>query len=207
MQMALTHRSFGTPNNERLEWLGDALLACEVSLLVYERFPQIVEGGLSVIRTQLVNNAALAKLARRIGLEKHMRFGKADMHGGRNNERALAGVMEAYLAAIYLDGGDIRSLLADWLDSDLNAIGEHIRRHGVRALRPAKSLLQEFLQRYGKPLPIYRLIKTDTVNRQSVFSVECRATSDCAHQASAATLAAAEEEAASLCLKQLNSKI
>ena len=202
-QLALTHCSFGQPNNERLEWLGDALLEFEVSVLVYVRFGHIAEGGLSLIRSRLVNNTALAAVARRIDLSSHIRIGQADIKDGRDNDNIIASAMEAYLAAIYLDGGDVRTLLTDLLEDDLAAIDEIIRRDGVRMLRDAKSLLQEFLQQRGLPPPVYTLLKTAVVNRQQMLFVECRATKKYAAQASAITRLAAETEAASLCLNQL----
>lgn len=200
---ALTHRSFGKPNNERLEWLGDALLQSHASAIVYRRFPRVAEGGLTFIRTRLVCGETLARLARQFSLPAQLRLGGAELPHGRDNDNILAGAMEAYVAAVHLDGGDIGAFLAALFAEDLDDIEKQIRRDGVRALRDAKTRLQEFVQARGETPPTYRLVKKHGRAHQQTFVVECRTHDGGATRAQGASLAAAQQEAARLYLKKL----
>ena len=204
-ELALTHRSMGKPNNERLEWLGDALLQFHCSAIIYEKFAFVSEGGMSFIRTQLVCGETLARLARRIGLPPLLRLGTVEQSHGRDNDNILEGAMEAYLAAVHLDGGDVRHLLQRLLAEELEDIGEKIQRDGLRALRDPKTRLQEFLQAQGKKIPSYQLIKETGKAHQRVFLVECRADDSCVRWASATSVLAAQQKAAEQCLQQLQS--
>ena len=201
-RLAMTHRSFGTPHNERLEWLGDAVMQFEVSRLLYQHFPALNEGGLSAIRTRLVSGQALAVLARRLALGECARLGAANMRQGRDNDRLLAGLAEAYIAAVYLDGGDVHTLLDGLLREDIHALEKQVQQEGIRALADAKTRLQELLQQQGKPLPQYQLVQQRGKKNAPVFTVACHAG---ALQATGSgySRTAAEQQAAAACLAQL----
>src|SRR5207249_9116626 len=100
LREALTHRSFGVPHNERLEFVGDAVLNCVVALALFERFPNTAEGDLSRARAHLVNKDTLAQVARRVGLGGAIRLGEGEMRsGGTNRASILADAMEAVFGA------------------------------------------------------------------------------------------------------------
>lgn len=196
---ALTHRGLGTPNNERLEWLGDAILQQETSLLLYARFPAASEGDLSQLRTHLVNRDALARLARRLNLGGQARLGKAGMRGGRNNDKLLANLMEAHLAAIHLDGGDVRAFIAALLADDIAALDTQIAAEGIQTLTNPKTRLQEYLQKRQFPAPTYTLVTRQGRADNPVFTIECSAATGHRARARGATRSAAEQNAARKC--------
>ena len=106
LRTALTHRSFGTPNNERLEFLGDGLLNCIVASALYKRFPDLPEGDLSRLRANLVRQDALHQLAVMLGIGDCLRLGEGEMKsGGSQRPSILADALEALFGAIYLDAG------------------------------------------------------------------------------------------------------
>src|SRR5262252_6297161 len=106
LAQALTHRSFGTPHNERLEFLGDGVLNCVVAAELFERFPDLPEGDLSRMRAHLVRQEALHQLAQNLGLGEHLRLGEGEMRsGGAARPSILADAVEALIGAVFLDGG------------------------------------------------------------------------------------------------------
>ncbi len=174
---ALTHRSFaseaGRPgrHNERLEFLGDAVLGLAAARRLYERFPDCAEGRLSKIKAGLVSAAALHGVARRIGLGRFLQLGGAEEgSGGREKKGLLVDALEALIAAVYLDGGlAAAERLIDRLILSPKAI------EGVEsnlATDNAKSTLQEILQGKGEPLPVYRVVEEIGPPHQRRFRVE-----------------------------------
>src|SRR3990172_3953436 len=106
LRQALTHRSFGQPNNERLEFLGDSVLNCAVAALLYERFSEIDEGDLSRVRANLVRQQSLFEIAKRLELSQLLLLGDGERKsGGSRRPSILADALEALIGAIYLDGG------------------------------------------------------------------------------------------------------
>ena len=106
LQEALTHRSFGLPNNERLEFLGDSVLNCTISGLLFKKFPTIAEGDLSRIRANLVNQSTLFDLALSIGIADLIRLGEGEKKSGGNNRPSiLANALEAIIGAVFIEGG------------------------------------------------------------------------------------------------------
>src|SRR5206468_3380474 len=106
LREALTHRSFGVPHNERLEFVGDAVLNCAVALMLFEQFPATQEGELSRARANLVNRDTLVQLGRQIGLGAHIRLGEGEIKsGGADRASIIADALEAVLGAVFLDGG------------------------------------------------------------------------------------------------------
>lgn len=168
---ALSHRSLdqGQANNERLEFLGDALISMLVAWGLTERFADADEGTLSRMRTLLVSRKAQAGQARRIGLGDHLLLGpSAEGSGGRASDALLSGALEALVAAVFLDAGlqQCRAVLARLLAADLAAITEQ----GGSAMADAKTRLQQHLQASGQALPHYQPLGDHPPHR-----VQCRA--------------------------------
>lgn len=170
LSQALTHRSYGYPNNERLEFLGDSVLNCAVAGLVFRHFSTLPEGDLTRLRANLVNQEALFKLAKQLDLGDHIKLGEGELKSGGNNRSSiLADAFEAVLGAIYLDGGFVRAegvvitlftpLLSEF---DLQNSG-----------KDPKTLLQEYLQSQKLMLPKYSIIVTSGEAHQQQFQVEC----------------------------------
>jgi ribonuclease-3 len=168
---ALTHRSFGTPHNERLEFLGDSLLNCAVATLLYERFGQLPEGDLSRLRAALVNQASLSEVATALGLGDRLRLGEGELKsGGFRRPSILADAVEALLGAVYLDAGfeAVRGVVA-------RALGDRLeRKDGLPVDKDPKTALQEHLQARKLQLPRYSVQRTEGEAHDQVFTVECR---------------------------------
>jgi ribonuclease III len=171
LRQALTHRSFGTPHNERLEFIGDAVLNCVVALALYERFPQMPEGDLSRTRAHLVNRDMLAQVARRLDLGTELRLGEGELRsGGAERGSILADALEAVFGAVFLDAGFVAArdvidtVYADVLrDADPAALG-----------KDPKTRLQEWLQARHINVPDYLVIATTGEAHAQQFAVECR---------------------------------
>jgi ribonuclease III len=170
-RQALTHRSFGAPHNERLEFLGDSLLNCSVATLLYERFPQQPEGDLSRLRAALVNQASLSEVALNLGLGDRLRLGEGELKsGGFRRPSILADSLEALLGAVFLDAGfeavrrSVEKLLTEKLES---AVDKPVDKD-------PKTALQEHLQGRGLALPRYVVQKTEGEAHEQTFIVECR---------------------------------
>jgi ribonuclease III len=166
--LALTHRSIGKPNNERLEFLGDALLGAIIAELLYEVHPKSNEGELSRLRAQLVNGQALAVIARELELGDELKLGPGELKtGGFRRDSILADAFEALVAAIYVDGG---------FDACREAVrglfGERIAALR-RSSKDAKTRLQEYLQAGGWSLPVYELIASHGEDHAKTFDVSC----------------------------------
>jgi len=172
---ALTHRSVGANNNERLEFLGDSVLNLVISSRLYEVHPEAQEGDLSRMRARLVRGVSLTELASSIGLGKHLNLGEGEMKsGGFRRASILADAFEALIGAIFLDGGyaacqtEILRLF-DPLIKDLP---------DVEQLKDAKTRLQEWLQARGRPLPEYRLMREEGADHAKKFHIQCKISDD-----------------------------
>jgi ribonuclease III len=198
---ALTHRSFGAPHNERLEFLGDSLLNCAVATLLYERFPQLPEGDLSRLRAALVNQSSLSEVATHLGLGDRLRLGEGELKsGGFRRPSILADAVEALLGAVFLDAGfdAVRGVVA-------RALGERLdRKEGLPVDKDPKTALQEHLQARKLQLPRYSVSRTEGEAHDQTFTVECRV-DDLGFTASGqgASRRAAEQAAAEGVLAQL----
>jgi len=170
---ALTHRSFANEkprlaprDNERLEFLGDAVAELAVSSMLYQRFPDAPEGELTRRRADLVCEPSLAAIAGELGLGDALRLGRGEERsGGRDKPRLLASALEACLGAVYLDGG---SLVADRVARDLFA--ERLDRDPPGA-RDFKSRVQERVQADARVTPVYRVLATDGPDHARRFRV------------------------------------
>ncbi len=194
LRQALTHRSHGVPHNERLEFVGDAVLNCVVALSLYERFPTLPEGELSRARAHLVNRETLALVARRLGLGNAIELGEGELRsGGSDRTSILADAMEAVFGAVFLDAGfdaargAIDAAYADLLrEADPATLG-----------KDPKTRLQEWLQSRRLAVPEYAIIGTTGEAHAQRFAVECRmAELSIVVQGSGTSRRAAEQDAA-----------
>ena len=170
LRQALTHRSHGAVHNERLEFLGDAVLNCVVAAELYRLFPQLPEGDLSRLRASLVNQQSLCEIASRIDLGAQLLLGEGELKsGGARRPSMLADALEALIGAVFLDGGfaAAATVTLRLLDQPLKAIDPSASG------KDPKTLLQEYLQGRRIPLPQYSVIATSGEAHEQLFHVEC----------------------------------
>jgi ribonuclease III, bacterial len=173
MVLALTHRSFAGRNNERLEFLGDAILNFVAGEALFDRFPLAREGQLSRLRARLVKGETLAVLARGFDLGEYLRLGSGELKsGGFRRESILADALEALIGAIYLDAGmDMaRERVLAWLAGEFEGLTL------VDTNKDPKTRLQEFLQSRGCELPRYEVVDIQGEPHCRTFFVECEIT-------------------------------
>lgn len=170
LQQALTHRSAGAVNNERLEFLGDALIGFTIAEVLIARFPQADEGTLSRMRASLVKRESLAHLARRLQLGDYLRLGVGELRtGGHTRDSILADALEAVLGAVYLDGEFTRAqTVVNNLFHPLLA-----QLDGTRASKDPKTRLQELLQARHRPIPEYEVLMVGGSQHAQSFTVRC----------------------------------
>lgn len=169
-ELALTHRSHGSRNNERLEFLGDAALNFIVGHAIFQRLPESKEGELSRYRANLVKGVTLAEIANELQLGEHLHLGGGEMKsGGHRRASILADTVEAIIGAIYIDGGmtSCETCVLHWFDSRL----ENLAQSGQK---DAKTKLQEFLQARGYSLPLYEVVDISGEAHSQAFTVECQ---------------------------------
>jgi ribonuclease III len=170
LSRALTHRSFGADHNERLEFLGDAVLSLAISGLLFERFAGSDEGDLTRVRAHLVREDSLHRVAVQLGLPEVLNLGEGEARGGGAQRASiLADALEAVLGATFLDGGfDAARALVKGL------FGEVIQTTDVASWsKDAKTELQEWLQARRLPVPTYRISATRGQAHAQTFEVEC----------------------------------
>lgn len=171
LTQALTHRSAGAPHNERLEFLGDALVNLIVAEALFQHWPNADEGALTRARAELVRESALAPIARQLDLGSRLILGPGEMKsGGHRRDSILADALEAVVAAIYLDSGfeTCRAVVMPWFQSAMDALPPP---HKVG--KDAKTRLQEWLQGKQKPLPVYALVSESGEEHAKTFHVTC----------------------------------
>ena len=203
LRQALTHRSHSQPHNERLEFIGDAVLNCVIATELFKRFPALPEGDLSRHRAALVNQATLASHAQALSLGAQLRLGEGERRsGGAHRPSILADAVEALIGAVYLDGGfavaeaAVLLLFADLLDGiDVAAAG-----------KDAKTALQEWLQARRLALPEYRVTSVTGEAHRQQFDVECLVAGGIRGHGSGASRRTAEQTAAREALAQLRSE-
>lgn len=171
LRQALTHRSAAAKNNERLEFLGDAILGFEVAEILYHRHPDAAEGQLSRARSQLVKRETLASIARKLELSEYLILGSGELaSGGQNRDSILSDAVEAIIAAVYMDGGMeqsralVRRILSERIDK--SAPGEQLKDNKTR--------LQEFLQSKKLDLPVYEVLSVKGEAHEQRFLVQCQ---------------------------------
>ncbi|MCE8020009.1 ribonuclease III [Halomonas sp. MCCC 1A11036] len=204
LELAMTHRSFGGQNNERLEFLGDSIVNFVIAEALYARFPQAREGQLSRLRARLVRGQTLAELAREMSFGECLRLGSGEMKsGGHRRDSILADAVEAVLGAIYLDAGmDVaRARVLAWYAERLESIDLQDTQ------KDPKTRLQEFLQSRQSPLPRYEVVSVEGEAHDQTFTVECHIELLDSHTlGTGSSRRHAEQQAAELALLQLENQ-
>ena len=203
LAQALTHRSAGAPHNERLEFLGDALVGLLVAEALYLRWPKADEGAMTRARAELVRESSLARIARDLELGARITLGPGEMKtGGHRRDSILSDALEALVGAIYLDLGfeACRDVVMPWF-------APHVEALPVGGIgKDPKTRLQEWLQARQRPLPAYDLISEGGEEHARVFHVRCvLAEPPLETRGSGGSRRAAEQEAATAALAQLES--
>ena len=177
LQRALTHRSWGADHNERLEFLGDAVLALAVSELLYERFSGSDEGDLTRVRAHLVREDSLHRAGLGLGLPALLRLSDGEARGGgAQRPSILADAVEALIGAVFLDGGYDKPILATKATLEIvqSLFGEVIQATEAESWsKDAKTELQEWLQARRIAVPAYRIMATHGQAHAATFEVEC----------------------------------
>lgn len=201
LELALTHRSVGSRNNERLEFLGDALLNAVMASELFLRHADLDEGTLSRLRAGLVNQNALAELAAGLDLGSYLQLASGEAKsGGQQRASIQADALEAILGAIFMDGGweSARRVILRLFAARL------AHPPALHALKDSKTQLQELLQARSLPLPVYRLETVSGADHAQKFSVSCHVASlALGASGSAGSRRAAEQEAARRVLELL----
>ncbi len=170
LDVALTHRSHGTPHNERLEFLGDGVLNFLVAEDLYRRFPGAAEGILTRMRAGIVAKPSLARVARALELGPCLRLGGGELkNGGYDRDSILADALEAIIGAIYLDGG-LEPCRRFVLGRFAEALAEV---HPDEVVKDPKSRLQEYLHQHAREVPTYRVVEIHGEPHAQHFIVEC----------------------------------
>ncbi len=202
---ALTHRSRGAINYERLEFLGDSVLNLVISSRLFELKPDASEGDLSRMRARLVRGESLTDIASGLGLGKQLNLGEGEMKsGGFRRASILADAFEALLGAIFLDSdyASCRSVILDLFDPLIEKLP------GIEELKDAKTRLQEWLQGRGRPLPEYTLLREEGADHVKKFHVQCTIADDGSTvEASGSSRRRAEQAAAAKVLKLLQASV
>lgn len=202
LQQALTHRSQGALNNERLEYLGDGFLNFVIGATLYERRPRAEEGALSRLRASLVREESLALIARELALGELLRLGESEQKsGGRRRDSILADALEAIIGAIYLDGG-----FPSARDSCLRLFASMLDNlPDPETLKDPKTRLQEWLQSQSRPLPCYEVLGESGPAHRREFRVRCSlADADEITEAAGGSRRGAEQRTAEMMLEKLN---
>jgi len=170
LKLALTHRSMGSNNNERLEFLGDSILGVVISRELYKRFDHVDEGKLSRLRSHLVRGQTLAQLAGKLELSDILILGSGELKsGGFKRESIQADAVEAIFGAVLLDSDfeTVNTVILDLYHDLLDDINPN------DSLKDPKTKLQEYLQKRSNTLPKYELVKTVGKDHNAVFTVNC----------------------------------
>lgn len=171
LAQALTHRSAGAPHNERLEFLGDALVGLFVAEALYLHWPKADEGAMTRARAELVRESALAQIARELELGARLVLGAGEMKsGGHRRDSILSDALEALVAAIYLDAGfeRCRAVVLPWFERTI------LELPVGKVEKDPKTRLQEWLQARQRPLPVYELLSESGDEHARQFRIRCR---------------------------------
>lgn len=202
LEEALTHPSVSsaklTPSYQRLEFFGDRVLGLVIAQMLFQDFPEDNEGALSRRLTSLVRRETLAQVAQKVGLDSYVRVVGSELRAkGRQRESILADCCEAVIAALYIDGG------LEVTEAFIYRYWHPILEHVNTDLKDPKSLLQEWAQRGGKPIPEYVIIETHGAHHRPTFVLEVRVEGVEAVQGKGASKREAAQVAAKAMLEQL----
>lgn len=203
LRQAMTHRSHGHQNNERLEFLGDSILGFIVSDLLYQHYPDVSEGDLSRLRARLVRGESLAEIARELEFGDALLLGAGEMKsGGHRRDSILADSVEAVIGAIYLDAGFQRC--EQWLQRVITPRMEALPP--IAQLKDPKTRLQEWLQARKQPVPSYVVARVEGEGHLQRFTVSCTINEpQLTTQGEGRSRRKAEQEAAMQAIEQLES--
>lgn len=171
LKIALTHRSKGGEHNERLEFLGDAVVNFVIAEILFQQFPSATEGELSRWRASLVNRDTLAELAKEFNLGNFLFLGPGEVRsGGSERQSILSCAMEAIIGAVYMDQGFnvARAKIVEWYEPLLQSLSS------AASHKDPKTLLQEYLQGRRLPLPVYSVEVIEGEAHQQIFTVSCQ---------------------------------
>jgi len=201
LDLALTHRSYSKDNNERLEFLGDAVLDLILSDVLYREYSLMEEGNLSRMRASIVNERSLSLVANQLLINEYLILGQGEAtSGGSQRDSILANTLEAILGAIFLDGGyhSVEAIIIKIFKDNIDSIDPE------SDYKDSKSQLQEFLQQQQKDLPQYQLIDTTGDKHDQEFFIECVVDNgDIITTASGKSIKIAEQTAAFEALQRL----
>lgn len=194
LKLALTHRSKGAQNYERLEFLGDSILGLVVAELLYVKFPKLAEGKLSRMRSSLVRKETLAIVARDIGMSDYLILGEGELKsGGFNRDSILADTVESLIGALYLDADFATA--SHFIHTFFDSLFEQISEQST--FKDPKSRLQETMQKQGLQLPNYQIVDTLGEQHEQQFTVQCSLVDlPVSSKATAASRRSAEQKAA-----------
>jgi len=207
LQRAVTHRSVGKDNNERLEFLGDSILNFVIAEALFEKFPDNREGGLSRLRASLVKGEKLAELATGINLGQYLILGSGEMKsGGYRRASILADTMEAIIGAVHLDSDFARckKLILHLYQQSLSNLSDIT---DTEDLKDPKTRLQEYLQSRKQPLPEYHMDEVTGESHNQIFTISCNVS--CLEKSTigkGSSRRVAEQESAELALRLLLDK-
>jgi ribonuclease-3 len=202
LEQALTHRSIGRNNNERLEFLGDSILGFIIADEIYMRFPLADEGVMSRLRAHLVNGESLADVAKKLSLSDELILGQGEMKsGGKHRSSILSDAVEALIGAMYKDKG--LDVSREWV---LRVFKNQLDSLTLdTASKDPKTQLQEYLQARGVTVPKYTVISTTGLDHNQQFKVECQVDGIADHVCStASSRKKAEQKSAAKILEILN---
>ena len=201
LDLALTHRSCGHYNNERLEYLGDSIVNFVIANALFDKFPKAREGQLSRLRAGLVKGVTLAQVAKEMHIGPCLKLGVGELKsGGQRRESILADATEAIIGAIYKDAGmaACEERILDWFASRLDNLSLSDTQ------KDPKTRLQEYLQAKKSDLPVYHLIDVKGQDHEQIFIIECHSSLlDKPTKAEASSRRIAEQKSATLALQQL----
>jgi len=200
LHRALTHRSVGNNNNERLEFLGDAVLGCVIADELFHNFPHVAEGRLSRLRSSLVRRETLAEIGKQLGIGDFLQLGPGERKsGGHRRESILSDALEAIFGAIYLDGGlEAASTIVE------RFLEEALETRSRVAQADAKTRLQEVAQARGWGLPDYSVVAELGPDHRKSFTVECSVDGRLMGAAEGRSKKVAEQGAAAVALERLD---
>ncbi len=203
IEVALTHRSAKGENNERLEFLGDGILNFITAELLFKKFPNLSEGDLSRLRSQLVRASTLSDIATKLNIGEFLKLGEGELKSaGWRRPSILADSVEAIIGAIYLDDGldKVRLLIENWFIDHINEIDPK------KVYKDSKSLLQEILQAKKIDIPEYSIYEIDGESPAQTFKVQCKIKKlDICVLGQGSSRKIAEQSAANLALKAMGS--
>ena len=202
LRVALTHPSLeGSPNYQRMEFIGDRVLGLAIAIWMYELYPDAGEGGLASRHTNLVRREACAKVGENLKLGEFLHMAKSSEDtGGRKRSTILSDACEAVIGAIYLDAG------YEEAEKFIRNAWEDLAKNVKVADRDAKTKLQEMVQAKGKPAPIYMTVDKQGPDHEPIFTIAVRIKGEQEEQAKGSSKREAEQQAATIMLNRLQNE-